>query len=749
MDNTINNEYENLLLSSKQNISYFINLKRLFLDIQTQFENFYTGTRISVENFYTEQIKIESKMISARVSLDIYSHLDKYLINVKEVITKLEKDLIDPISLFQQQISQIYSEALNDLSKVAIIVTEHKKQIEKNRNKYYECCNSVIEKEELLKRNQKDKIIVDMEIEQLSEQILKSKSLCENHQEQYKYEIIKFNNIIQDQEEKYKSLLEILKSNEESRIFFIKSNLEKFSKIYESFNIFGFDFVNQINNCISNIIVSEDIQMFNEKYKCFIINNHNRFTKEEFISYENFKNERKNSDISNNNINNIYNINNKPNKKGEYESFDLIPIKFNDDFEIVNSSDIPINELSESYFIGVIKKFIEILFSNNELQVENIGQIIHFINSDYSTESMESLSISNINFSKLLIDNILLYKSFSKDSIYLNIDNINNLKHFANILNTISINISEDSCFNFELNFPIIYIAGRIYSYYNNSSNEIIYLCSILSLNTLYSTKTYWMALIDNKISKKIDDSLKKYNSHKKRESSILDCNYSTLQYNQYNTNNNTNSNSSSFISSQNNTGLIGSMGSKIKGLFNKGSKKPNYKNIPIQIIKEYDQTTQTREIIKEKENTQIENIKYQEASIVLKEFLIHFANFNIEISDAINIIVEVSSKYNFPRERVSLYVTLLNSNYLTIKNTIPDKIKKQKSSSLIISKKNIGLYDDVYTNSLNMKCIILYNSSFFISKNEISNLFILNKDLSKILKNKIIGNFLINLSPK
>lgn len=74
--------------------------------------------------------------------------------------------------------------------------------------------------------------------------MLKFRSQAENFAQLYKYELFKMNKILEENEKKYILLLDKLKTNEESRIFFIKCNMEKFAKIYEEFTISSFDFLN-------------------------------------------------------------------------------------------------------------------------------------------------------------------------------------------------------------------------------------------------------------------------------------------------------------------------------------------------------------------------------------------------------------------------------------------------------------------------------------------------------------------------
>ncbi len=499
-----------------------------------------------------------------------------------------------------------------------------------------------------------------------------------------------------------------------------------------------------MSSSVSDIIVSEDINFFNEKYSNYLKDDTVRLNNEEFISYEKFKSNEKLLEM-------LQNSNYTAISQSKDNYFNVSSFNLNEDFEFISKSEAP-DQQSEIYFISIINKFISNLFSDKEIKVDLIGQMISYINKDYSNEKKNSLLI-NINFSKLFIDSILTY---DKKIPFMLFRNFNNLKHFANILNTISINISDLTNENYDLNFAIIFIAGRtFYKHDSSNSQEKIYLCALLSLNTLYSTKRFWIDLIELKIIRRVEDSIKKYYASKKKESSISDSpsvgvfNQQTT-VNAYNTNNNSFNSSYTNSNQMNQSSIIGSVGSKIKGFFK--VKKSVNKQIPQNLLKEYDQTNVTREIIKEKEINMIEYLKYQEAAIVLREFIIHFANFNFDITDGMNIIVEIASNYNFPKERISLYVTLLNSYSLTIKNRLPENIRKKKLTNAFKASKVIDLKENIFSKtSLERKHEICYLvSSFFPLKSvEINNFFSLNKESSLYLRKVILGQYLLSLSPK
>lgn len=123
----------------------------------------------------------------------------------------------------------------------------------------------------------------------------------------YKYELNKSNKVLDENEKLYFSLLNKIRSNEESKIFFIKCHMEKFAKIFFDLSIILQEFYNvniiyllicflfviqRINSTLVSVKIDEDIKIFYEKFKT--ISDYNieegnfRFPKEEFINYDTY-----------------------------------------------------------------------------------------------------------------------------------------------------------------------------------------------------------------------------------------------------------------------------------------------------------------------------------------------------------------------------------------------------------------------------------------------------------------------------
>ena len=246
----------------------------------------------------------------------------------------------------------------------------------------------------------------------------------------------------------------------------------------------------------------------------------------------------------------------------------------------------------------IIDNFCSKIVLDKEINHDEIGKLLELLNSD--TE-----------FPKLLVDKII---SVQKEKMMLRLLNYENLHHFASILNTITLNIElNENKSDYDVNFAIIYIAER--TFFCNSGYVKTYLCSIISKNNIYSSKKFWTDLIYLKIYKKLDQIMQAA-----QESNLILSPSSSF--------NGTYSHQFSSLSTEtivNNTGLLSNIGNKFIGYFTNSNQKSN--------IELSDSTL-----------NKIEKSKIHEITTIIKEFIPHFSNFNFEIGEAIDIIVELTS---------------------------------------------------------------------------------------------------------
>ena len=120
----------------------------------------------------------------------------------------------------------------------------------------------------------------------------------------------------------------------------------------------------------------------------------------------------------------------------------------------------------------------------------------------------------------------------------------------------------------------------------------------------------------------------------------------------------------------------------------------------------------------------------------IIKEFIPHFANFNYEISESIDLLVDLSSKFKLEKEKINYYVTYLNSNFFTIKNKSATLTSKgfEITKTEVKSNKMKDFKIDSIISSLNF---LDDNSKIHLTEvNKIINIKFKKKIFHKILKN-------------
>lgn len=144
-----------------------------------------------------------------------------------------------------------------------------------------------------------------------------------------------------------------------------------------------------------------------------------------------------------------------------------------------------------------------------------------------------------------------------------------------------------------------------------------------------------------------------------------------------------------------------------------------------------------------------------REIANIIKEFIPHFANFNYEISEAIDLLVELSTKFKLEKEKLNYFITYLNSNFYTIKNKIgiisskgefifenknikKNKIREIKFDSIMLSLK--------YLDNKSKLEMLQINKSF-TNKNQKKIYYKILKNLEK--ENKLTNEIRLNIWKK
>ena len=400
---------------------------------------------------------VNDSILSANL-LGIYDCFNQCIKNTQSLMLKINNELISPLEFFMNTQFKIYQNNIDELREINKLHNEDRDMMEYFRQNYYQA-SDIVKKESQRRRSFFTKAKDDYDI------IIKNRMKAKNFEMIYKYEIERYNKKIPEINEKYNKIQEKIRLADKSRIMFIKTSFDKFRNYMGEYINNIQDFLNVIENYISNDICEKD-----EKHNLEELNKFKKESKrvlnEKFISFNNFIEKEKLT---------------QENKT--ILKFELIPSGTSVGEKIMNLEDKDIDNL--------IINLVDNLIHENEVPGENIAKLI------------ELFQFKNINseLEKKFLDFFIEKRKISSIQFY----NLKNMEHLANILSYIT--FKEESIFldKFELNFKIIYIA-EISFYQNKINNHKVYLSAILSKNKYYRTQTFWKNVMELKLANKLQD---------------------------------------------------------------------------------------------------------------------------------------------------------------------------------------------------------------------------------------------------
>ena len=391
---------------------------------------------------------IEDSILSANL-VGIYDCFRQSNKNTENLMGKLINELINPYEMFRNTQFTIYQNNINELRELNKNFEENQDLLEKARKNYYHACELV------KKENQEKKNYYNKEENKSHDESINNEMKAKNYEIIYKYELAKYNNSILDINNKYNNLHSKIELADKSRIMFVKTSFDKFRAYMEEYIKNIKDFLNIIENYISDDVCAKD-----EKHN---IIEFSRFKEKNKIQTANF--------IS---FNEYYEI--EKDKKNE---------------KIFPDNDIKLLNLNEKEIADFIKNLTIEFLDENEISNIHLAKLIELFQYNNPNSELE----------KKFMDTLLEKRKISSIRFY----NLKNLEHLANVLSFIT--FKENSIFKgkFELNFKIIYIAERIY-YENKVNKNKVYLSAILSKNKYYKTKTFWKNVMELRLANKLQD---------------------------------------------------------------------------------------------------------------------------------------------------------------------------------------------------------------------------------------------------
>ena len=451
------------------------NLKECLSELQklTNFFNtFITSHQEEVKSYHrkssvsnTQTSLIHPSILLSNLS-GIYSFFKDYNDNIKDLMTKINNELINPLTEFSNEQTIIYKENVSKLKDINIKYNEYKDLLSFAKNNYYKISSEVKSKDLEIKYNPKYKC--DKDKKDNIDLLIKDKMLAKLAEIEYKYELFRFNKNISEINNQYNNIIDKIKRAEKSRIYFIKASMDKYKNFIGIYTKYLNDFIVILENYVNDDICKKDEKYYMQEISKFI--NHttnNRIPLEKFVSYNDYIAEKKEEEKKNNKDNFNYEITTENKKK-----------------EIINDE-------------KEIKIFINNLI-NDMLKEEEVNQ-------ELMAKLFLILKFTKFDIDKIIIDCLLDLKI----STSIKFQNLKNLNHLSRILSYITLKNSSLLEKNFELNFKIIFLSEKIF-YQNKINNNKVYLSAVLSKNKYYRTKLFWKSIMELKLAHKLGDHIER-----------------------------------------------------------------------------------------------------------------------------------------------------------------------------------------------------------------------------------------------
>ena len=383
-----------------------------------------------------------------------------------QIFSKITNDLISPLENFKESLVKIYNENLGKYKELMKNYNHSQNLFENSKMNYYK---TSFQSFEYKKKEQTKEIFSGSTKKAKKEEEFYTKSCALSHinEELYKYELTRYNKKLESINDDYNKLAVLIQQNEESRIFFVKSTMDKYTALLNEYNKLIEEYTNELTKLISSEVCENDIKEIKNSFNnCLVPEQENsekkiKFPKQKFISFDELCKTNKNK---------------------------LTENEFN--YEMLEDNSIEKAKISDKELDEKIKEVRQEIINEKDIDSEQIADIIAIMKNPQYDNSMK----------KFLDAFLEILKNSS-----VKVGNLNNLQHLANILCYIS--LTQDSIFSgkFELNFKVIFISERMF-YQSKENNFKVYLSALLSRNRYYRTKFFWKDILELKLANKLFD---------------------------------------------------------------------------------------------------------------------------------------------------------------------------------------------------------------------------------------------------
>ena len=395
-------------------------------------------------------------------------NFSRYTDNIKKLLGKMNLELIEPLGKFTSKMITVYNNNLIRMDALLTNLEKTRSTFEKVQSDYYKSSyrSKILENYDV----NSDPLGLTKITKNINELSIREKAKAVNNEQLFAYELKRYNTDIESLNSEYMELNSLVKEIEESRIFFIKTSMEKYREILNEMEILHKEYNESVSKLFNNETYDKYLNESKELYSKKLISNDRRFTQENNVTFEEYY--QKNKDTIEKEFGFGGEI--KPNYIVKNTQQKLLTVKEQD---------------------KKIKEFMKEIRAEEEIAYEKLSRILDFIRDPNYPE-----------FAKRFLDGILEEYKDKK----IKFSSLSNFKHLSHILAYIS--LSSDSIYsnNFVLNFKIVYLAERLF-YQNTKQNNKTYLSAILSKNKLYRTKYFWEDYIELKLVHKLSDYISKF----------------------------------------------------------------------------------------------------------------------------------------------------------------------------------------------------------------------------------------------
>ena len=673
---SIKSEYESYKVHIDNTENTMRCISTFFINSQKNLNDYAESTKDNLNKLFHNLLNCDNRSTHIKKFFEFCRVFEKHIMKLTNIAKKIQSELILPTNDFTKYIMNSNNTQLIELKKIFDDISNQKRKYDLTKNNYFNICKRAERQEKVLLNEMNKKNSTNISINEQNEILAKLKMESGLEYQKYKDEHKITSDLFSKMNVKYFNIINILRDNEEKRINYISFHLEKYiSLIEEQKNSLnaGLISIGRSETNGKNKLMSFKVKL-DEDMKIYQDKFNYIYKSDERFINENFVS----YDIYRRKIESIINNTNNLIQKGN-------------DLDLFNTPMSPFPNMQTSS-----NDYNQNIFSigNENVVLENNDSIIY--NNLFSENPVNINKKLFSDFLKKLNNNVsfcdeIMNKSLSEyfyKQLYHEFKTIEQFEQMTQILIEISKNkeIHENYL---EINFGIILIAEKGFYIDKINNNKKIYLCKAISddrNSNFFKEKNFWKNLLNYQINKTINNYTNKALNEEIQTSKK-----------QVNTN-------------------IQNLTSTVKYIIDIGTGARNLSKL------------------REKKEKEILN---KELLKIIKDFVIHFNNFNLDMVYINDIIMEISNIYQLENEQISFLICLINSNMYTIK-AYDKKIQNNKQidyyngkiSGNNMSKKYLFTNKILYTNNIKLKNLLLsLNSCFmFLEQKDYINIQSLNK---------------------